>query len=1143
MKKIITGIIAVLLASVGSLSAHVITVNNNGPNGAKYTRLQAATNAAKYGDTIYVMGSPTTYGNDTIKTAHLTIIGAGYNTTASEINFGTTVGYFYLNGAVHRTRIEGFNITSSIQQVGTVVPIDSVDIERCFVNSYVYVCGPNWIIRNNDLDNLNVQDNLGVLIQNNFLQDVGSMNSATDSVDHNDFATYSGNVTAYSGATSNAVFSSNVFYYCSPENTTSCRFVNNLTVSSSVISLNNYIASGNTGVNNLYTTTNPGWADAAIPASTVTFTTIWNYYWNFSASAHAYDSAVDGTQIGAYGGNYIMPNLNGFAHIPQMIYMNASGVVLQSNNAIVNYKGQGKMAHGVAGGEYFFDTDLGTDLGTHFAVSNNLTDSAIGSLSIPVSSLSAGFHTLGVRVEDSVNVWSLPQFTTIYVQPALTIPSPPLITSAEYFVDVDPGQGKGTVISTGTADTTIIINQAISLTSLGLTSGYHNLFIRVENANGQWSLYSGRNFYIQPSVTIPSSPSIVSAEYFVDIDPGQGKGTPITTGTADTILINQSIAVNSLGLSSGNHNLFIRTENANGSWSLYAGRNFFITPAIIPIPPASPIVAAEYFFDTDPGQGKGKSIAVTKADSINITNNLSLTGLITGYHNLFIRTQDSTGSWSLYSGRNFYIQPVVIPPPPSSPIVAAEYFFDTDPGQGKGVALSGITSADTINITTTLNSSALALGNHSAFIRVKDSIGHWSLYAGRAFKVENCSDIVTVSATKDSCFGGNDGTATAIASGGTGHEYTYSWSTAPAQTTSVANALTAGIYTITVLDSIGCPATNTVVVGQPTQIIIKTSTSPATCGQINGQATVTKVTGGTGTKYTYAWSTVPVQTTQAIAGLAPGTYTVTVYDQNNCSNTATVTVGSTIAPSITVNNPVTPSICGEHIGAASVTVTGDAPPYKYSWNNGNTLASADSLHSGNYIVTVTDTNGCSTFVAIAITNSNGPIINSNGINEVKCYGQSNGSIAISVTGGAAPLAYAWSTGATTQNINNLQQGPYYVTVTDATGCSGISTFNITQPTSPVSGTISVTNSDCTIPDGTASIVAAGGTSPYTYNWSSGVTTTTANALGAGAYTIAITDANGCIDSVQAAVSSKTGPVVTVDSTIASTCASGGKGTC
>ncbi|HXP49703.1 MAG TPA: T9SS type A sorting domain-containing protein, partial [Bacteroidia bacterium] len=132
-------------------------------------------------------------------------------------------------------------------------------------------------------------------------------------------------------------------------------------------------------------------------------------------------------------------------------------------------------------------------------------------------------------------------------------------------------------------------------------------------------------------------------------------------------------------------------------------------------------------------------------------------------------------------------------------------------------------------------------------------------------------------------------------------------------------------------------------------------------------------------------------------------------------------------------------------------------------------------------------------------------------------------------------------GATTSAISNLAQGPYYVTVTDHTGCSGVQTFKITQPTAPISLAVSTVNSDCSTPDGTASVVASGGTSPYTYNWSGGITTTTATGLGAGAYEITVVDSNGCVDSTQAAVSSKNGPVVSIDSTTASTCASGGKG--
>ena len=1196
MKKIITWIFALL--NVGIAGAHIISVSNNAVNAGQYTNLQTAVTAAHAGDTIYVMGSPTDYGSVTITTPRITIIGAGYNVTDQQYNYNTVVDYVYLNGIVNGVKIQGLYVNNSIQQSGSSVVVDSCDVERCFVTSGVYILGPYWNIRNCDINNVYIQNNNFVHIQNNFLEDIESTNQDSVYVDHNIFATYSGN--ALYTSISNAQITNNVFYYSNPENSTGCTFKNNITSAGSTINLNSY--AGNTGTGNIFATP-PGWADATIPASTVTMSAIWKYKWQFTAVSLAHLGATDGSDIGIYGGKYPMPNLTGYCKIPQVNTMNCPANVVQSSLLNVQATAQGIMANGVVSGEYFFDTDPGVGNGASFSVTP--FDSVSINMNISVSLLTPTFHVIGLRVKDSSGHWSLYQARQIYVQGPSVAYTAPRITAAEYFFDKDPGQGKGTSVVVTRGDS---VNVTTSVAISSLTAGIHNIFIRTKDSSGHWSLYQGQQFYIQSPVVVPSPSRIVAAEYFFDKDPGQGKGTAFTGVTrGDSVNVTSSLAIGSLPagfhyvfirsedslgrwslyqgqqiyvqppvvkpapsrivaaeyfydkdpgqgmgtsipvttgdsvnitnvystgiLATGFHNMFIRTQDSLGRWSLYEGRKFFISPTA-PATPPSRIIAAEYFLDKDPGQGMGTPIAVTKGDSVNVIANISTSTMGTGFHYMFVRTEDSLGRWSLYQGQEFFIQPAVSIPS-ASRIVAAEVFYDKDPGQGKGIPITGITPSDTINMTATPSASTLAIGPHAAFLRVEDSTGHWSLYQGAAFKVEVCTDTVNTAATKDSCFGGNDGTAIGFVTGGK-PPFTYSWSSSPVQTTIQATGLSAGIYTITVTDSSGCPATAIAIVGQPSQIKIKPVVSQTTCGQNNGKIAVT-VSGGTGTSYKYLWSTG--ETTTSVSGLATGTYSITVFDKNNCTQTASIKVGAIPMPSISVSS-IIPSQCGKKIGSVSVTTTGGTPPYKYSWNNGDSLAVGDSLYGGNYIITVTDTSGCSTYVSAAVTNSNGPVITSNSIGEVKCYGQANGAINIKVTGGLGTYKYLWSTGATTQNVNGLYAGPYYVTVTDTSGCTGIQTFTVTAPAAAVSAVSSSVNSDCSVPTGSGKVMPSGGTPPYAYSWTSGETTDTAQGLYAGVYTVTVTDSNGCSYSAQVAISSKNGPVVIVDSTIASACTKG-----
>jgi len=145
---------------------------------------------------------------------------------------------------------------------------------------------------------------------------------------------------------------------------------------------------------------------------------------------------------------------------------------------------------------------------------------------------------------------------------------------------------------------------------------------------------------------------------------------------------------------------------------------------------AQNIVAAEYFFDTDPGTGNGTAITVpTPADSVNFNVALPTSGfgLTPGPHKVYVRTKDATGKWSLYEGQSFSIV---------TNLVTAEYFFDTDPGKGNGTPIS-VPTSDSINVSTTLPTAGFGLvpGPHRVYVRTNDATGKWSLYEGQSFSI------------------------------------------------------------------------------------------------------------------------------------------------------------------------------------------------------------------------------------------------------------------------------------------------------------------------------------------------------------------------------------------------------------------------
>ncbi|MWB93604.1 T9SS type A sorting domain-containing protein [Flavobacterium sp. GA093] len=148
-----------------------------------------------------------------------------------------------------------------------------------------------------------------------------------------------------------------------------------------------------------------------------------------------------------------------------------------------------------------------------------------------------------------------------------------------------------------------------------------------------------------------------------------------------------------------------------------------------------PIAAIEYFIDTDPGAGNGTPLPTTGGLTVSENFQITLPTLTAGFHNLFIRAKDIDGTWGMYEGRVFYVQPepLVLT---SSPIVAAEYFFDTEPGVGNGTAVASFSSANPLSMTTQIPTTGLSEGFHNLFLRTKDSKGKWSMYEGRVVYIQ-----------------------------------------------------------------------------------------------------------------------------------------------------------------------------------------------------------------------------------------------------------------------------------------------------------------------------------------------------------------------------------------------------------------------
>ncbi len=368
------------------------------------------------------------------------------------------------------------------------------------------------------------------------------------------------------------------------------------------------------------------------------------------------------------------------------------------------------------------------------------------------------------------------------------------------------------------------------------------------------------------------------------------------------------------------------------------------------------------------------------------------------------------------------------------------------------------------------------------------------------------------------CNSGNDGQATATATGGTPDatgNYTYQWDAAANnQMTATAGSLIAGTYSVTVTDANGCTAENMVEITEPQAITSTIDAMNVSCnGGDDASATVTP-TGGTpdaNGEYSYQWSANAGGVfTASVSNLTAGIYMVSITDMNNCTLVETITITEPDELTIAVSDVMGVLCNGQTNGTATVTSMGGTPPYEYEWGgSGETTETAVMLPAGMHIITVTDLNNCTITAEVEIIEPDELNLDLTGT-DPSCFGETNGSIMSTVEGGTMPYNYAWSDGQASDTATDLPAGNHSLIVTDANGCTVNGNLTLVEPPQIVLDiSTSLTNcvGDC---DGEASVLANGGTGGFSYLWDNGETTDNASALCAGEHTLTVTDASGCM---------------------------------
>jgi uncharacterized protein (DUF2141 family) len=374
--------------------------------------------------------------------------------------------------------------------------------------------------------------------------------------------------------------------------------------------------------------------------------------------------------------------------------------------------------------------------------------------------------------------------------------------------------------------------------------------------------------------------------------------------------------------------------------------------------------------------------------------------------------------------------------------------------------------------------------------------------------------------TNISCNGANDASVNYSLSGGAA-PFTFTWSNA--STDSVQTNLSAGTYSVLILDANNCSYRDTVTVINPPLILSALAGTNLTCfNNVSGAINLT-TSGGTGV-LNFNWrasaSSATISTTEDLTNLSAGKYVVTITDGNGCQKLDSITL--TEPNAITSNLTATAVSCnGNSDGTISSSIMGGTQPYTYVWSNGMTTSSITNLNAGKFLVTISDVNGCQKLDSAVISEPAVLSVVLDSSFNVSCFGLEDGRIFTSITGGTSPYTFSWKASvgtaiiATTDEITTLNAGNYQLIVTDAKGCRDTLNTVITEPFQLTSSKLPINVSCHSANNGSIDLTVNGGTLPYSYLWSTSTSSVTISTnedltnVAAGNYKVTITDGNGC----------------------------------
>jgi gliding motility-associated-like protein len=425
---------------------------------------------------------------------------------------------------------------------------------------------------------------------------------------------------------------------------------------------------------------------------------------------------------------------------------------------------------------------------------------------------------------------------------------------------------------------------------------------------------------------------------------------------------------------------------------------------------------------------------------------------------------------------------------------------------GGGTAPYSFLWDNAANSQTTATASNLTAGNYTVTVTDdNECVQTISIQVG-----EPAALSLSSSFEDPNCFDSTDGTIEIIASGGT-PAYNYTWSDNTLPNDPSPDNLAAGSYTLTLTDANGCEISETIVLTNPAPIVLNIQQTDVSCFGGNDGTASAMATGIIGTP-AYNWSNG--STSAENNNLAAGAYCLTISDDNGCEAEDCINIDQPTELVLSLL-PDNVSCDDTDDGAVDLMIQGGVPPYGYLWSNNATDEDLIDLTTGNYAVTVTDDNDCEIQAATTVAQSEPSFSLDFTSISPQCFGESTGSIDLSIINPTNTFSYQWSGNnvqSAEQDLTGIPAGTYEVVVEDADGCEVVGTVELDQPTI-LAGNLTVADVSCFgLEDGSILVEGSGGTTPYLFSADNGLTFQDApifTSMAAGSYEVVIQDAQGC----------------------------------